>query len=103
MNISNLHFGHSESLARKLIVAMLGSAGARLLGVFLSFLVGLQLARYMGPTEYGRYGTVMALVTMLLVPAQLGLPQLATREISVFVTRGASNEAKGTLVWFTAV
>ena len=103
MKISNLNFGHPESLARKLIVAMLGSAGARLLGVFLSFLVGLQLARYMGPTEYGRYGTVMALVTMLLVPAQLGLPQLATREISVFVTRGASNEAKGTLVWFTAV
>jgi O-antigen/teichoic acid export membrane protein len=102
-NFANMNFGHPDSLARKLIVAMLGSAGARLLGVFLSFLVGLQLARYLGPAEYGQYGTVMALTTLLLVPAQLGLPQLVTRELSVFVTRGALNEAKGTLLWLTAV
>ena len=43
----------------------------------------------------------MAVAALLTVPAQLGLPQLATREISVSMTQGALDEAKGTLVWFT--
>lgn len=103
MRVSKFNLGDPESLARKLVVATLGSAGVRLAGAFLAFLVGLQLARYMGPTEYGSYGTVMAIVTMLIVPAQLALPQLVTRDISVFVTEGALDKAKGTLVWFTAV
>ena len=84
------------------MAATLGGVGARVSGAFVAFLVGLELARAMGPTEYGSYGTVVAVTTMLTVLAQLGMPQLATRNISVSVAEGALDEAKGTLIWFTA-
>ena len=67
----------------------------------LTFLVGIQLARSLGPTGYGKYGTVMAVVSLLLVPAQMALPVLAMRDISVFASQSAHDELKGVLVWFT--
>lgn len=99
LKIPSFSLGDRGSLARKLVVETLGSTGVRMLGTLASFLVGVQLARYMGPAEYGRYGTVMALVAMLATAGQLGLPQLATRDISVFLARNSSSEAKGVLVW----
>jgi O-antigen/teichoic acid export membrane protein len=90
-----------RSLGRKLIEATAGGAGVRGLGMALTFLVGVQLARSLGPTGYGEYGTVMAVVSLLLVPAQMALPVLATRDISVFASQSAHDEIKGILVWFT--
>jgi O-antigen/teichoic acid export membrane protein len=102
LKISNFNLGDPKSLARKLVAGTLGGVGARVSGAFVAFLVGLELARALGPTEYGSYGTVVAVTTMLTVLAQLGLPQLAIRRISVSVAEGALDEAKGTLIWFTA-
>jgi hypothetical protein len=48
-----------QSLERELI----GGAGVRMLGPAMSFLVGVQLARSLGPTGYGKYGTIMAVVS----------------------------------------
>jgi O-antigen/teichoic acid export membrane protein len=90
-----------QSLGRKLIEATVGSAGVQVLGMALTFFVGVQLARGLGPTGYGKYGTVMAVVTLLLVPAQMALPLLATRDVSVFASQRAHGEIKGVLVWFT--
>jgi hypothetical protein len=42
-----------ESLGRKLIDATVGSAGVRLAGIAVTFLIGVQLARYLGPAGYG--------------------------------------------------
>ena len=78
-----------QSLGRKLIGATVGGAGVRVLGTAMSFFVGVQLARSLGPTGYGKYGTIMAVVSLLLVPAQLALPVLATRDISVFTSQSA--------------
>ncbi len=72
-----------------------------MLGMALTFLVGVQLARSLGPAAYGRYGATMAVVSLLLVPAQMAAPILATREISVFATRSAFGDIKGVLAWFT--
>ena len=52
-----------QSLGRKLIGATVGGAGVRVLGPAMSFLVGVQLARSLGPTGYGKYGTIMAVVS----------------------------------------
>lgn len=90
-----------RSLGRKLIEATVGGAGVRVLGMALTFFVGVQLARTLGPAGYGEYGTVMAVVSLLLVPAQIALPVLATRDISVFASQSAHGEIKGALVWFT--
>ena len=90
-----------DSLAGKLVKATLGSAGVRIVGMALTFLVGVQLARYLGPAGYGVYGTVMAIVTLLLVPAQLGLPQLIARDIPAALVERDFAKVKGTLIWFT--
>jgi O-antigen/teichoic acid export membrane protein len=88
-----------QSLGRKLIGATVGGAGVRVLGTAMTFFVGVQLARSLGPSGYGKYGTIMAVVSLLLVP-QLALPVLATRDISVFTSQNAPGEVKGVLVWF---
>jgi O-antigen/teichoic acid export membrane protein len=95
-NLSN-----KDSLSRKLVEATLGGAGVRIAGMGLTFLVGVQLARQLGPEGYGVYGTVMAIVAILMVPAQLGLTNLATRDVSVAMTKGSNDNAKGALVWFS--
>ncbi len=88
------------SLAQKLSYAVAGSAAVRIGGMVVTLLVGVQLARYLGPAGYGIYGTVMALVAVMTVPAQLGLPQLVTREISAFMETGGFARVKGAMIWF---
>ncbi|UUR08422.1 lipopolysaccharide biosynthesis protein [Sphingomonas glaciei] len=58
--------------------------------------LGVQLARYLGPASYGVYGVVMGAVSLLLVPAQLGMPLLALREVPVAFTNPDINLAS---VW----
>jgi len=94
------NLGDREGLARKLVSATLGSAGVRLAGMTMTFLVGVQLARYLGPEGYGIYASVMALVAILIVPAQMGLPQLATRELSSAMALQSYPNAKGVIFWF---
>ena len=86
-----LPFGLSDrqSLARQLAETTIASAAVRIIGIGVTFLVGVQLSRYLGPAGYGVYGTVMAIAALLIVPAQLGLTQLATREIAVTISNGA--------------
>jgi hypothetical protein len=73
------NLGNGESLGRKLIGATVGSAGVRLAGMAVTFLVGVQLARYLGPAGYGIYGSVMAVVTLLAVAARNLRPQKRAR------------------------
>ena len=68
--------------ARSLAVSSLWSVLLRLGGALLTFLVGVQLARFLGPAGFGIYGVVLALATVLTALAQLGLPTLAVREIA---------------------
>ncbi|MBV0913481.1 lipopolysaccharide biosynthesis protein [Anianabacter salinae] len=92
-----------RNLAGVLIRAVLGSAGVRLLGMAATFLVGVQLARALGPDGFGVYGTVMAIVLLLAVPAQLALPQLLTRELASSGTPAYRARARASLTWFPLV
>jgi O-antigen/teichoic acid export membrane protein len=49
-------------------------------GMLVTMLLGIQLARYLGPTDYGIYGLIMAVVAIAAVAAKFGLPLLAIRE-----------------------
>lgn len=89
-----------KGLAGTLARAVLGSAGVRFLGMAATFLVGVQLARALGPSGFGIYGTIMAIVLLLAVPAQLGLPQLLTRELAASRTDANKPRARSGLVWF---
>lgn len=89
-----------DSLARRLTEGVVAGAAVRVLGMGFTFLVGIQLARYLGPESYGLYGMIMAAVALLAVFAQLGLPQLVTREVSTAVVTADLQALKAILVWF---
>lgn len=50
--------------------------------VGLNFVIAALLARWLGPSGYGQYSVVLALLTTLAIPAQFGIPALVIREVS---------------------
>lgn len=73
---------HGE-LGAKLIKGFLGTGGIRLAHAAIGFATGILLARSLGPSDYGTYTFVMAMVGFLTIPSELGIPGLAVREIAV--------------------
>jgi O-antigen/teichoic acid export membrane protein len=82
-----------------MIHAGLGSTFVRLSGMALSFFVGVQLARYLGPNDYGEYGVVIAIVSVGVAIAIFGIPLLATREAASSVVAKDWSALKGLMVW----
>jgi len=89
-----------KGLAKALIDAALGSAGLRVAGIATAFLVGVQLARYLGPEGYGVYGTVMALVALMHVPANFGLTHLMVRETAGALGAEDPGRARAAIIGF---
>lgn len=87
-------------LGRRLAVATVASGGIWVAGTLATFALGVVLARSLGPTGYGIYGTAIAVVSLVAVPAQLGLPLLATREVSAARSRSRPAEAATLGIWF---
>lgn len=88
-----------STLGAKLIKATIGSAGLRIVGMFFGFLVGVQLARGLGPSGYGIYGTVMALIAVLMVPTEFGLPLLVTREVAAARAKDGHGSTVAIIAW----
>jgi O-antigen/teichoic acid export membrane protein len=80
---------------------IVGAGVVRMAGMIATFGVGVQLARYLGPKGVGVYGTVLSAVAVASVIAQLGLPQLLTREIAVHAFGGDVGRAKGALKYYS--
>ena len=72
-------------------------------GTLATFAVGVVLARFLGPAGYGIYGSAIAIVAMLAVPAQMGLPLLATREVSSLRSHGSPAKVSALGWWFAAI
>lgn len=72
-----------EGLGPNLVRTFAGSAGIRIAGMILGFLVGVQLARGLGASGYGMYGLAMSVISLLMIPVEFGLPQLVTREVAL--------------------
>lgn len=68
-----------QSLRRQLIRA--GSAGVmlRVLSVLAGLVSSVALARMLGPQQYGIYAFVLAILAILSIPMQVGLPTLVLR------------------------
>ena len=62
--------------AKKLSSVVVIKLSARLLGM----VVAVCLARMMGVEDFGVYSYVVAIVTVVSIPVQIGLPQLVVRE-----------------------
>jgi O-antigen/teichoic acid export membrane protein len=66
----------------------------------LSLLVGIQLARYLGPAGYGAYGLLMAIVSLAGIIAQFGLPILVVRDAASAIGRGETAILPALLHWY---
>src|SRR5215469_4829370 len=68
-----------------------------------SLLVGLAiaalLARLLGPSGYGIYAAALALVSLISVPLQLGLPTLVLRQVTMYREREQWSLLRGILLW----
>lgn len=79
------------------------SLAVRLVGMGASFVVGVQLARRLEPSQFGQYGIVVAIALVLSVLGQFGLQTIATREISVAADRRKWGELRGYVSAFALV
>ena len=73
---------------RQVILASMSSLALRIAGLASTFLLGVLLARMLGPAQFGIYGLVTTLAALGMSATLLGTPQLAVREFSVRRDRG---------------
>ncbi|MEZ5708016.1 MAG: oligosaccharide flippase family protein [Blastomonas sp.] len=78
--------------AASLGVLHIGSMG-------LTFLVGILLARQLGPSAYGVYALAMAVTAFAGMLTEFGLPLLAMREFASAEARQSWAEARGLVRW----
>jgi len=65
---------------RRASLTLLAGFGLRMTNLALRLLLAIVLARVLGPEGYGSYSIALALVTVLAIPVQMGLPVLVERE-----------------------
>lgn len=64
----------------------------------LAYMGAAVLVRALSPTDFGVYGFMLALVAVLVLPAQFGVPNLVLREIAHGRQTGDFGAAKGLLI-----
>lgn len=78
--------------------ASAGSVIIKFGSAFFAFLNAVLLARYMSVADLGYYVLVFTTMTILSVPATMGLPTLLTRYISKYEVTGDRASIKGLLI-----
>jgi len=99
--LKNLVNGHG--LKSKLVRDGIGSLVLRLLTIILSFLMSVVLAKSLGAEGYGIYSYVFAIVSILSIPAEFGLPTLVLRETAKNVANENWNLVKGIWQWSSKI
>lgn len=69
-----------STLRKQLLQGSVGSMVVKLVRAGLAFILAVVLARFMGPSEYGAYSFAFAILMLVAIPAQVGVPQLIVRE-----------------------
>ncbi|WP_350939797.1 oligosaccharide flippase family protein [Vibrio metschnikovii] len=80
-----------------------GSFFIRISGMFFTLIVGVQLAKLLGPEGYGYYAFAMSLTTILLIPTQLGIPQLIVKEVPRFRQNKSLSSINGIVKWSSSI
>lgn len=62
-------------------------------------MIGIILARMLGPEGYGFYSFIISIITVATIPVTAGLPQLLIREIANLELEKKWEELKGLLNW----
>ncbi|MFB1490693.1 MULTISPECIES: flippase [unclassified Thiocapsa] len=93
--------GSSTSLRGRLVRGGFGSLALKLGSTALGFLLAIFLARTLGPEGYGVYAFVLAIVSLLAIPTQFGLPQLVVRETAKSQAAEQWGRMRGLWRWST--
>lgn len=87
------------SLAASLVKGAVGTAGIKLAGAMIAFTTSIVLAKLLGPSGYGVFSYAIALIALLTIPSELGVPNLAVREIAVANARKDWGYMRSFIVW----
>lgn len=79
--------GSADSLRGQLVRGGTGSAFVQVASRLVALALGIVLARGLGAQGYGIYAYAMALMTLLMVLAELGMPYLLVREVAASEAR----------------
>jgi len=98
-----LLLGSAESLRGRLIRGGIGSLGVKLVGTLLGLVTSVLLARSLGPDGYGVYAYIFAMISLLAIPSQVGLPSLLVRETAKAHAQGKWGLMRGLWRWSSTV
>ncbi len=87
------------SLGAALIRGFVGTAGIKVAHAAIAFATSVVLAKLLGPSGYGIFTFVIALVALLTIPSELGIPNLSVREVAVSFARKNWGRMRGFIIW----
>tara|TARA_R110002074_G_scaffold304679_2_gene475934 strand:- start:8923 stop:10296 length:1374 start_codon:yes stop_codon:yes gene_type:complete len=88
-----------DGLRARLIRGGLGSAGVQALSRVLALALGIVLARGLGAEGYGTYAYAFAIMSLLMVAAEAGVPTLLLREVAAAHGQQRWGLLRGALIW----
>ena len=88
-----------QSLRAQLIRGGAGSLMIKFGNALLAFAVAVVMARTLGPEGYGVYSFALAIIMMVAIPAQIGVPQLIVRETAKAQASGNFGLMRGLWRW----
>lgn len=92
-----------NSLKTTLMRGGMMSIAIQVFGLGFSLLTAIVLARVLGPEQYGVYSYVLAIVSILAIPAMFGLPTLIVRETAKSEVKGEWGKVRGLWFWSNSV
>ena len=101
--VSGLRRPPRPKLSTVLFRAFAGGGSIQLLGMGFSFVLSIQLARGLGASGFGIYGIAIAILALLAIPVEFGLPQLLTREAASAHSRQDWASVRRIVRWSTRV
>jgi O-antigen/teichoic acid export membrane protein len=87
------------SLGAALVKGAVGTAAIKVASAGIAFATSIVLAKSLGPAGYGIFSYVVALVALLAIPSELGIPSLTVREIAVSNTHRDWGRMRGYIIW----
>lgn len=92
-----------KSLKSSLIRGGFASVCIKILGLGLSMLTVVFLARVLGPEQFGIYTYVLAIVSICAIPAMFGLPSLIVRETAKAEIKQEWSRMRGLWFWSNGI
>ncbi len=74
----------NDGLRARLVRGAVGSFALKVANTLLNLVTGILLARLLGTEGYGVYAFAIALITILTVPSQFGLPTMVIRQVAAY-------------------